>query len=434
MSTEQGAGRVAGPVVAGIGSRFIFWCALALAVVGLLAACAVRPPGGTAQPAPTGTAAEASTGTPPAAGATAPTTTSAAAAATTPTTVAKPKPRTVTILGSGDVLIHPELWEQAQADAKSEGESGIDFGPMYASIAPDVRRAQVAICEMESPLAPPDGPFTGWPNFSSPPQVLTALTAVGYNVCTTASNHSIDEGYEGVVRTLGELDAAGIKHTGSARSAKEAATPLMVTTESGVKVAMLAYSFGFNGNQLPADQPWLANETDVPTILAAAHRAKKAGADIVVLSMHWGIEYEHDATAEQQDEANALLASPDIDLILGDHTHVVQPAQKINGKWVFYGMGNQISRHADPIPEGRQGIMPMVTFTETASGKFKVSDAEAIATWMQDTPALRLIDIHLALADPATSPAKRAEFQTAHDAIVKYLDGYGATAHGLRVI
>jgi hypothetical protein len=77
--------------------------------------------------------------------------------------------------------------------------------------------------------------------------------------------------------------------------------------------------------------------------------------------------------------------------------------------------------------------MPMVTFTETTPGHFAVSDAEAITTWMQDDPQLRLIDIHLALADPSTSPAKRAEFQTAHDAIAQYLDAYGAVAAGLRI-
>ena len=96
-------------------------------------------------------------------------------------------------------------------------------------------QASLAICEMESPLAPPQGPFTGWPQFTSPPQVLTALKGVGYDSCTTASNHTIDEGYAGVKRTLDELDAAGLKHTGSARSAAEAARPLIITMPNGVQ-------------------------------------------------------------------------------------------------------------------------------------------------------------------------------------------------------
>jgi poly-gamma-glutamate synthesis protein (capsule biosynthesis protein) len=151
----------------------------------------------------------------------------------------------------------------------------------------------------------------------------------------------------------------------------------------------------------------------------------------VVVSMHWGTEYDHLATQEQQDEARALLKSKYIDLILGDHAHVVQPAQRIHGKWVFYCMGNQISRHADPIAEGREGVMPRVTFTETSPHHFTVTRAEAIATWMQDTPALRLVDLHLALADPSTPSAKLAEYRTAHAAIVKYLDAYHAQRDGL---
>ncbi|MBN9619205.1 MAG: CapA family protein, partial [Actinobacteria bacterium] len=241
-------------------------------------------------------------------------------------------PRTATVLGSGDVLIHPQLWEQAQADARAEGRSGYDFGPMYASIAPDVRSADLAICEMETPLAPPQGPFVGWPDFNAPPQVLTALKGVGYKSCTTASNHTLDQGYTGLKRTLDELDAAGLKHTGSARSPREATTPLIITLPNGVRIGQLAYSFNFNGHEPPAGQAWEANLTDVPTILAAARRMKQAGADIVVLSMHWGTEYDHLATQLQKDEAAALLASPDIDLILGDHAHVIQPAQKIDGK------------------------------------------------------------------------------------------------------
>ena len=338
----------------------------------------------------------------------------------------------MTILGSGDVLIHPPLWAQAHHDALAAGGKGYDFGPMYASIEPDVEPADLAICEMETPLAPPQGPFAGWPEFNAPPQVLTALTGVGYTSCTTASNHSIDQGYPGVKRTLDLLDRAGLRHTGSFRSAREARRHLIITLPNGVEVGQLAYSFGFNGIPLPAGQPWLANLTDIPTILAAAAELKRDGADVVVLSMHWGTEYDHLATDEQRAQARRLLLSPDIDLILGDHAHVVQPAQKIRGKWVFYCMGNQISRHEDPVPEGRQGVMPRVTFTETASGRFRTTLAEAVPTWMENDPKLRLIDLPRALSSPAAlSPAQLRADRLAHRAIVDRLDAYGAAGDGL---
>jgi hypothetical protein len=342
-------------------------------------------------------------------------------------------PRTATVLGSGDVLIHPPLWLQAHADAHVEGGAGYDFGPMYASIAPDVRAADLATCEMETPLAPPSGPFSGWPDFSAPPQVLTALKGVGYDSCTTASNHTLDQGYPGLRRTLNELDAAGLRHTGSARSPQEASTPLLVTLPNGVKIGQLAYSFNFNGFEPPASRRWEANLTDVPAILAAAKRLKAAGADIVVLSMHWGVEYDHLATQEQRQQAARLLASPDIDLILGDHAHVVQPAQRLHGKWAFYCMGNQISRHEDPIADSREGVMPEVTFTEVSPHHFRTTLARAIPTWMQDAPTLRLLDVPRVLSSPSATADQRSAAADARGNIIRYLDAYGALRDGLQV-
>jgi poly-gamma-glutamate synthesis protein (capsule biosynthesis protein) len=340
-------------------------------------------------------------------------------------------PRTVTILGSGDVLIHPPLIEQAREDAQAKGEAGYDFNEILGAIAPDVREADLAICELETPLAPPSGPFSGWPEFDAPPQVLTALKNDGYDSCTTASNHSLDKGFAGIVRTLDELDAAGLKHTGSARSAREAATPLLITLPNGVKVAQLAYSYGFNAHKPPPDKPWSVNPIDVNAILAAAQRAKQAGADIVVLSLHWGTEYDHLATPTQLAQANRLLASPDIDLILGDHAHVIQPMQKIGDKWVIYCMGNLVARHEKPIDDSREGVLAKFTFTEVRPHVFRVSRAEAVPVWMEIEPELRLVDLPRALADPATTPEQRAVFQKAWNRIAGYLDAYGAVKDGL---
>jgi hypothetical protein len=349
----------------------------------------------------------------------------------TASTPAHPAPRTVTVIGSGDVLIHPPVWEQAAADARSEGKTGYDFSPIYASVAPVTRAADLAICEMETPLAPASGPFQGYPTFSAPPQVLTALRSAGYDSCTTASNHTIDQGYDGLKRTLDELDAAGLKHTGSARTPAEAARPLIITMQNGARVAQLAYSFGFNGLSRPAGQEWEANLTDVPTILAAAHRARSAGADIVVLSLHWGVEYDHGVTDEQVAQAHALLASPDIDVILGDHAHSVEPFERINGKWVAYCMGDQISRHAVIRDDDREGAMPRFTFTEVALHRWKITKAEAIPTWVDVAPQIRLVDLPAALGSPATPAPLRASYQAAHQRIAGYLAARGAVQAGL---
>jgi poly-gamma-glutamate synthesis protein (capsule biosynthesis protein) len=148
--------------------------------------------------------------------------------------------------------------------------------------------------------------------------------------------------------------------------------------------------------------------------------------------MHWGIEYYLRATQEQRDEAAQLLASPDIDVILGDHPHVVEPAQRLHGKWVFYSMGNQISRHAVPLLVSREGAMPMVTFTERG-GRFVTTRAEVVPTLMRLSPALRLIDLKQALADPSTSAADRTAYAASVSHIRTVLDTYGAGRSGLIV-
>jgi poly-gamma-glutamate synthesis protein (capsule biosynthesis protein) len=321
---------------------------------------------------------------------------------------APPPPlRSFTVIGSGDVLLHDALWTQAQRDAAAEGRTGMDFAPLFAAVKPVVSGADLAICHLETPLADPSGPFSNYPIFNVPPQVTVALADLGYDSCSTASNHTLDQGVAGVTRTLNALDAVGIKHTGSARSALEAATPDLLRAR-GVTVAQLSYTFSFNGLQLPPDKPWLANPIDVNTILFDARMAHLAGAEVVIVSMHWGTEYQHEADSYQTTLAHKLLASPDIDLILGDHVHVVQPLQKIGDKWVVYGMGNEVAWQ-NQAQDTRDGIIPRFTFTEVSRGVFKVTKAEVVPIhmWLDGYPA-RLYDVAAALASPATPAAIRA--------------------------
>jgi hypothetical protein len=207
-----------------------------------------------------------------------------------------------------------------------------------------------------------------------------------------------------------------------------------VTPRAGgapVKVAQLSYTFGFNG--LRPAYPWQANRTDPDAILAAAHRARAAGASIVVLSLHWGVEYSHVPNADQTALAKRLMASPDIDLILGCHEHVVQPIAKVGGKWVVYGMGNQVARHADPVDANREGIMPEFTFREVTPGRWQVSAATVIPTWVTLSPDIRVVDLSRALADPATPASARATYRAALTRITGYVNSLGGDESGLTV-
>lgn len=288
-------------------------------------------------------------------------------------------PRPFTLLASGDVLPHSSVIDRAGVDA---GGQGYDFAPMLKGVAQVVSRADLAICHMETVYGKEGGPYTGYPSFKSPPEVATALRATGFDSCSTASNHTLDDGSEGVDRTLGALDAAGVRHAGSARSAAEAARPTILSAGPGkraAKVAHLAYTYGTNDIPLPAGKPWTVNVTDERRIVAEARKARRAGADVVVLSAHWGTEWQDEPDAGQLELAERLTASqqggrPDLDLIIGTHAHVPQAYEKVNGTWVVYGMGDQIAGaminyQGVQDPRGNQSSMGRFTFAPMRRGR-----------------------------------------------------------------
>jgi poly-gamma-glutamate synthesis protein (capsule biosynthesis protein) len=290
----------------------------------------------------------------------------------------------VSIAVTGDVLLHPPLVAQALADSK--GGRGMDFRPMLSAQAPFVQSADLGICHLETPLAPAGGPFTGYPEFSVPPQVLPALRATGYDACSTASNHTLDQGTDGLARTLDDLDAAGLAHDGSYRSAAEAAAPTILRA-ADARVGLIAVTYGFNG--APPEQPWQVSTLDVGAMLAEARAARRAGADLVLVAIHAGTEYETEPNAEQRAAVRALLESPDIDVVYGHHAHVVQPLEKINGKWAIYGLGNNIAAQQTPVEGTRRGLLVRVTFSQDATGTWSTSDIGWVASLQDADPPHR---------------------------------------------
>jgi poly-gamma-glutamate capsule biosynthesis protein CapA/YwtB (metallophosphatase superfamily) len=341
-------------------------------------------------------------------------------------------PRTFTVVAAGDVLLHGRLWQQATEDGAAAGQPGRSFVPMLAGVAPIVEEADLAVCHLETPVAPPEGPFSGYPVFSVPPEIAPALKATGFDACSTASNHTYDKGAEGVDRTLATLDAAGLGHAGSARSPTEAAATTLLNA-NGVSVALLSYTYGFNGIPAPDGETWRSNPIDEAKILADAAAAKRRGAEVVILALHWGDEYGQDLSAQQADLAPRLIASPDIDLIWGHHAHVVQPVENIGGEWVVYGMGNMIAYQGSLGPTREEGLMMRFTFSD-AGGAWKVVDAayEPLLTARQSPT--RLVPVGRALADPATPPGFRDRLQQAWDRTVEVIGRRGAGPAGLHPI
>ncbi|MEM7288667.1 MAG: CapA family protein, partial [Actinomycetota bacterium] len=137
----------------------------------------------------------------------------------------------------------------------------------------------------------------------------------------------------------------------------------------------LSYTYGLNGFALPSDRPYLVNVTTVDRVLADAQAAKEAGADLVVLSIQWGNEYQVNPSQTQIDQATAFLESEWIDFIIGAHVHVVQPLDVINDKFVFYGVGNFLSNQsANCCPAASQnGIIVYVDITGSRERGWAVS-------------------------------------------------------------
>ena len=377
---------------------------------GLLGGCApdrVGPPapavsGDSAGPAsPAGTAGSGASSAPP----------RRALQAPREPTVASPSPslpsaRTVTVVVNGDLLWHNTLWFGAQEDARRRGKDGYDFAPLLAGLKPVVAGADAAICHEEVPVAPSGGPYRNYPLFAAPPQVVTAIKATGYDLCTTASNHSLDGGFAGLRRTLDQLDRAGIKHAGTSRTRAESERPTIFRTASGVRVGLGAGTFGTNGLRPPAGKRWAVAPTDPDVLLRRAEATRRAGADVVLVALHAGTEYSSREDGQQRRLARRLTASPDVDLVYGHHAHVVQPWTVMNGKWVAYGLGNTVAQHDPSVVRGYEGVTGRFTFTRRADGRFTVSRAEYIPTlvsrYRPGRPA-RVVPISAALKDATGS-------------------------------
>jgi len=305
--------------------------------------------------------------------------------------------RSLTVVSSGDLLLHERLWNQAIQD----GQHGQwNFYPQLADIASMTKTANLALCHLETPLAPLGGHYTGYPVFNSPPQIVAAVKKLGFDMCDQTSNHSFDAGSAGIKRTLDDLDAAGIRHTGTYRSAAESKRLLImnVDTKNGpVKVGILAFTYGFNGFPYPGGKTWLANQINLTKIKHDAKSLRKQGADVVILKLHWGAEYTNYPNGFQTGLAKAIAKTGLVDLIDGDHTHSVQPIQKIDNMWVIYSHGNLAAAQREPETIKSEGVVTRWTFTENKNHVFRISKAEYAPTLITDNFPVRILDVKKAL-------------------------------------
>ncbi|MGP3685161.1 CapA family protein [Streptomyces sp. IBSNAI002] len=342
-----------------------------------------------------------------------------------------------TLVATGDIIPYPSIVQRSADDAAKAGE--YDFRKILAGVKPLVSAADLAVCHHEIPYGRPGGPYTGYPLFKAPHQLADALKDAGYDSCSTASNHTLDDGYEGLARTLEHLDRVGIAHVGSARGPEEAKAPALMSA-GGARVAQLDYTYGTNGIPLPEGKPWAVNLIDKDRILADARAARAGGANVVVLSVHWGTEWQAAPDEQQRELAQELTASrgpdglPDIDLVLGTHNHVPQPYEKINGTWVVFGMGDQV---ASFVPAGKlrgnQSSVPRFTFAPAAAhaGRWEVVKAEFLTQYSDMGPPFRVVCASCAASDATLPAAKRSEYARIDEQVTEAVLSRGAAGQGL---
>jgi len=314
-----------------------------------------------------------------------------------PVVASSPADRSTTIrfLFGGDVLMHSPLVRQAQRNFTGTRGGGYDFRPMFSDVRALVRSVDLAVCHLETPVAPPGERLTTYPVFGVPQEVTGALAWAGFDHCSTASNHVLDRGVAGIEATMDALADAGITQHGMARDAA-GAEPL-VRNAAGVPVALLSHTYGYNGFRPPAGQPWRSNLIDPARIRRDARLARERGARVVIASVHWGIEGSHVPSDEQRRIARAITAPGGVDLVVGHHAHVLQPIEQVNGIWVLFGLSNLVSN----LPTGarwpaasQDGALVEVSVTVGPSG-VTVARPVVHPTWV-DTNAgwvIRLLDV-----------------------------------------
>ncbi|HEX7135598.1 MAG TPA: CapA family protein [Iamia sp.] len=326
-----------------------------------------------------------------------------------------------TLAFGGDLLTHMPLVAGAQRYGATTGVP-YDFGPMLAPMAPVLGGVDLALCHLEVPLVGEGQQVTGYPSFHAPRELAGAIARSGYDGCSTASNHSLDGGRPAIDATLATFDALGLGHVGTARSPEEDVAPRLYSLD-GVVVAHLSYSYGFNGYEPPADAPWVVDRIDPAVIARDAAAARAAGAHLVVVSVHWGTEYQHDPDTFQRDTAAAVTAIGDVDLVVGHHAHVVQPVEQVAGTWVVFGLGNQLSNQDADVK--RDGLTVVVTVAGPAGGRLAVRSIEAVPTYV-DLGTYEVLPTAATLARPDLDPGLRAELEASQARTMATVGAAGA--------
>lgn len=256
-------------------------------------------------------------------------------------------PALVSVVFSGDFMQHyPQITAATSADT-------FNYDTQLRYIAPLWRSADFAIINLETTLTTDSARYSGYPLFAAPTAIAPALARAGITHAALANNHCVDKGARGVHETLGALRGAKIGYTGMWEKSSE--VNILILEKDSVKIAILNYTYGTNGNIVPENV--VVNLIDTAAIAVDILRAKAAGATNVVVFYHWGDEYIRSASSSQQALAMWSKARG-ADAVIGSHPHVVQGIDIKNR--VVYSLGNFVSNQSKIHTDA--GISVRLTF------------------------------------------------------------------------
>ena len=295
------------------------------------------------------------------------------------------------IMANGDLLYHDIIYISAK---KTDGT--YDFHENFEYVKPWLKQADLVLGDFEGTVNK-DHYLAGYPLFNAPGEVMNAIKDAGYQVLDLAHNHILDSQIEGVVSTADAIEKAGMTPVGVYTHESRSEAPLVIKEVNGIKVAILAYSYGFNGIEQSISQEdynRYLSDLDEDKMKAEIERAEKE-ADITIIMPQMGVEYQIEPTEEQKKLYHKMI-DWGADIIFGGHPHVVEPAETVekegDKKLIIYSMGNFISNQRIETMQDvenakwtERGVLMDVTIKKK-SGKTTIETAQAHPSWVSRTP------------------------------------------------
>ncbi len=307
----------------------------------------------------------------------------------TPTPIINPS---LSLIAVGDLLFHDSNIQSAY----NEEADTYNFIPVFEYVKPYISSADVAIANFESTAAGKEARYTGYPLFNTPDEIFDAIKDTGFDILITSNNHSLDRRQKGLLRTIEQIEKNGLLHVGT--NATKDATRFLTTEAKGFKISVLSYTYACNGNLKylnDEERSYMVNMLDEARIKADILKAKEDNPDIIIAYMHWGDEY-HRSPSDAQVQLAHKMCEWGVDIILGDHPHVIQNSEiyNANGKdcYIIYSLSNFISnmrREGNPEHKERlyaeDGVMVMIDLEKDAingTGKTFIKAVKHIPTWV----------------------------------------------------